>query len=132
MESLITGVHHVAIICSNYRRSKHFYHEILGFQIVTENYRAERKSWKCDLLTPDGTQIELFSFPDPPSRPSEPEAQGLRHLAFSVPDIETMINYLAEYDVRCEHIRVDPYTQKRFTFFSDPDALPLELYELPL
>ncbi|MCW8109201.1 VOC family protein [Alteromonas ponticola] len=129
---MITGVHHIAIICSDYPKSRHFYHAILGFQIAAENYRPDRQSWKCDLVTPDKTQIELFSFPEPPIRPSRPEAQGLRHLAFSVAKLEPMIAHLATFGIECEDIRTDPYTQKRFTFFSDPDNLPLELYEIHL
>ncbi len=132
MEALITGVHHVAIICSDYQRSKRFYHDILGFEIADENFRAERNSWKCDLITPDGTQIELFSFPNPPLRPSRPEAQGLRHLAFSVANLDKMITHLHRHGIECEAVRIDPYTQQRFTFFNDPDNLPLELYEIPL
>ncbi len=131
MTSLITGVHHVAIICSDYERSKRFYHEILGFAIIDENYREERHSWKCDLITPDNTQIELFSFPAPPARPSRPEAQGLRHLAFSVSNIDQAITHLRKHGVQSEAVRIDPYTHKRFTFFNDPDNLPLELYEIP-
>ncbi|NMH60950.1 SMU1112c/YaeR family gloxylase I-like metalloprotein [Alteromonas ponticola] len=129
MEPLIGGVHHVAIICSDYATSRHFYHQILGFHIVDENYRKERESWKCDLRAADGTQIELFSFPNPPQRPSRPEAQGLRHLAFSVANLEAVIAHLANFNIECEPVRTDPYTSKRFTFFSDPDNLPLELYE---
>jgi len=126
---MLNGIHHVAIICSNYEVSKHFYTHVLGFAVIDENYRKERQSYKCDLALPDGGQIELFSFPDAPERPSRPEAQGLRHLAFKVNDIEQVIAHLAQHQVTCEPIRIDPYTDKRFTFFADPDGLPLELYE---
>ena len=126
---MLNGFHHVAIICSNYEVSKTFYTDILGFSVIDENYRAERDSYKCDLALPDGSRIELFSFPGAPSRISNPEAQGLRHLAFKVENIDTVVATLADNNVVCEAIRVDPYTDKRFTFFQDPDGLPLELYE---
>lgn len=126
---MLDGFHHVAIICSNYEVSKTFYTDILGFSVIDENYRAERDSYKCDLALPDGSRIELFSFPGAPSRISNPEAQGLRHLAFKVENIDTVVATLADNNVVCEAIRVDPYTDKRFTFFQDPDGLPLELYE---
>lgn len=127
---MFNAIHHVAIICNDYPISKAFYQQVLGFQVVAENYRAERDSYKCDLALADGTQIELFSFPGAPTRPSRPEAQGLRHLAFKVSDIDTAIQHLADHQVECEPVRVDPYTQRRFTFFNDPDGLPLELYEI--
>ncbi|SEK95878.1 glyoxylase I family protein [Chitinophaga rupis] len=128
--SLLSGIHHIAIICSDYERSKTFYTQVLGMQIVREVYREERRSWKLDLAL--GTQyvIELFSFPEPPPRPSRPEAQGLRHLAFTVQDVDTAVAQLQASGVTPEPIRVDPYTGKRFTFFTDPDGLPLELYEI--
>lgn len=126
---LLKGTHHVAIICSDYVASKHFYHEILGLEILAENYRAERQSYKLDLALPDGTQIELFSFPNPPERPSRPEAQGLRHLAFKVDDIDQVVSYLTDKNIEVEPIRIDPFTNKKFTFFADPDRLPLEVYE---
>ncbi|HEY5752739.1 MAG TPA: VOC family protein [Chthoniobacterales bacterium] len=125
----ISGIHHVAIICSDYPASKRFYTEILPFSIVSEVYRAERQSWKLDLQIGDGAQIELFSFPERPPRPSYPEARGLRHLAFSVPDIDAAVLSLTQKGVVTEPIRVDPVTGQRFTFFADPDGLPLELYE---
>ncbi|RDV25639.1 VOC family protein [Alteromonas aestuariivivens] len=128
---MLEGIHHVAIICSDYPRSRQFYSEILGLKIIDENYRKERRSYKCDLALPDGSQIELFSFENAPTRPSRPEAQGLRHLAFRVQDIANAIEHLSAQGVECEEVRIDPYTQKRFTFFADPDGLPLELYELP-
>lgn len=124
-----SDVHHFAIIVSDYERSKRFYTEVLGFQIVAENYRAERASYKLDLWVNETLQLELFSFPSPPTRVSRPEACGLRHLAFSVPDIEQAVSHLTSLGVKVEAIRVDEYTGKKFTFFSDPDDLPLELYE---
>lgn len=122
-------IHHVAIICANYQRSKHFYTEILGLTIIAETYRADRQSYKLDLALHDGCQIELFSFPGAPLRASYPESQGLRHLAFSVPDIQKIIDVLAAHNIACEPIRKDELTGKHFTFFQDPDDLPLELYE---
>lgn len=122
-------VHHVAIICSDYQRSKYFYTEILGLKIVREVYREARRSYKLDLEVGGQYQIELFSFPEPPPRPSRPEAAGLRHLAFEVDNVEEAIAELHKQDVACEPIRVDEFTGKRFTFLSDPDGLPVELYE---
>lgn len=127
---MFNAIHHVAIICSDYPTAKTFYEKVLGFKVIDENYRPERDSYKCDLALPDGTQIELFSFPGAPARPSRPEAQGLRHLAFKVNDIDTAIAHLNDNQVTCEPVRIDPYTQRRFTFFNDPDGLPLELYEV--
>ncbi|WP_018342199.1 VOC family protein [Cytophaga aurantiaca] len=123
-------VHHIAIICSDYERSKTFYTEVLGCTIVKETLRAERNSYKLDLAINGTYIIELFSFPNPPARPSGPEACGLRHLAFSVDNIEKSIEHLTSKGVVCEPIRVDTLTNKRFTFFADPDGLPLELYEV--
>lgn len=123
-------IHHAAIICTDYARSKAFYVDILGLRMIAENYRAERRSFKLDLALPDGGQIELFSFPDPPPRPSRPEAAGLRHLAFETGDIDAAIGHLEARDVPVEPVRIDEFTGKRFTFFADPDGLPLELYEL--
>lgn len=127
----LRGIHHVAIICSDYPRSKHFYTALLGCQVVAENFRANRKSYKLDLLLPCGTQIELFSFPHPPPRPSRPEATGLRHLALAVERLDDWKAYLESASVAVEEIRVDEFTSRRFFFFSDPDGLPLELYEVP-
>ena len=124
------AIHHVAIICSDYPRSKRFYTQILGFKIIAEAYRAERQSYKLDLAVADGTQLELFSFPNPPERPSRPEACGLRHLAFAVGDIEQLKKDLEQKGVAVEPIRIDEYTGKKFTFFADPDGLPLEIYEV--
>ena len=125
---LLLRTHHAAVICSDYERSRRFYHETLGLEIVSEVHRAERGSYKLDLRLPDGTQIELFSFPDPPARPSYPEACGLRHLAFVVSDVDAAVATLQGRGVVVEPVRVDPQTGKRFTFFADPDGLPLELY----
>lgn len=125
----LTRTHHVAIICSDYPRSKRFYTEVLGLRIVAEAYREARDSYKLDLALPDGVQIELFSFPGAPPRPSYPEAQGLRHLAFEVPDIDAAVAALESHGVAVEPVRIDEFTGQRFTFFADPDGLPLELYE---
>jgi glyoxylase I family protein len=122
-------IHHVAIICSDYERSKRFYLEVLGLRPVAENYRPERQSYKLDLALPDGSQIELFSFPDPPPRSTRPEACGLRHLAFEVADIQAWRDKLERDGVAVEATRVDEYTNRRFVFFADPDGLPIELYE---
>ncbi len=122
-------IHHAAIICSDYERSKEFYTGVLGLPVVGEHYREARGSWKLDLALPDGAQLELFSFPDPPPRPSRPEACGLRHLAFAVDDVPAWATYLQSRGVFVEPIRTDEYTSARFTFFADPDGLPLELYE---
>ncbi|WP_319534625.1 VOC family protein [uncultured Vibrio sp.] len=126
---MFNAIHHVAIICHDYPTSKHFYTEILGLPIIAENYRAARDSYKLDLALPDGSQIELFSFPGAPERPSFPEAQGLRHLAFQVDDIEEVKEYLESKNIEVEPIRIDEFTGKAFTFFQDPDQLPLELYQ---
>ncbi|AFU99980.1 VOC family protein [Simiduia agarivorans] len=125
----LNAIHHVAIICSDYARSKYFYTALLGLHIVAENYRPNRQSYKLDLALPDGVQIELFSFPNPPARVSRPEARGLRHLAFSVASLADAVAHLEAAGVTVEPIRVDEFTGKRFTFFQDPDGLPLELYE---
>ncbi|ASS93054.1 VOC family protein [Peribacillus simplex] len=125
----VKKIHHVAIICSDYEKSKNFYVNILGCDIKQETYRAERKSYKLDLMAGGEYQLELFSFPDSPHRPSYPEARGLRHLAFEVEDIHQAIEDLEKEKIPVEPIRVDEITGKRFTFFCDPDDLPLELYE---
>jgi glyoxylase I family protein len=125
----LQGIHHAAIICSDYSRSKHFYSQILGLTIIAEQYRSERHSYKLDLALPDGTQLELFSFPNAPARPSYPEAQGLRHLAFVVSDVDEAKRDLEAAGIAVEAVRVDDATGKRFSFFADPDGLPLELYE---
>lgn len=125
----IKQVHHIAIIASDYARSKAFYCDTLGFTLQQEVYRAERDSWKGDLALNGHYLIELFSFPTPPARVSHPEACGLRHLAFAVEDIDRACDFLMEQGITCEPVRIDPLTGKRFTFFSDPDNLPLELYQ---
>lgn len=127
--SFIQGFHHVAIIASDYAKSKWFYTTLLGAEILQETYRADRQSYKLDLAFKDGSQIELFSFPSPPHRPTNPESCGLRHLAFAVENVEQAVRFLAENAIECEPVRVDELTGKRFTFFRDPDNLPLELYE---
>ena len=130
MSSPLLGLHHVALICADYPRSRDFYVRVLGLTVLAEHYREVRESWKLVLALPDGGQLELFSFPAAPPRPSRPEAQGLRHLAFRVSALEPVIERLAAEGVECEPIRVDEYTGRRFTFFADPDGLPLELYEV--
>ena len=126
---MLSGIHHIAIICSDYEKSKAFYTKVLGFEVAAENYRKERDSYKLDLKLQDGSMIELFSFPSSPERPSRPEARGLRHLAFSVNQLSDFIEYLKSNKIEVEPIRIDEYTGKKFTFFCDPDNLPLELYE---
>ena len=126
----LRGIHHAAVICSDYQRSKAFYTQVLGLRVVAENHREARQSWKLDLALPDGAQIELFSFPGAPARPSRPEAQGLRHLAFAVHDIDVWAEHLRACGIAVEAIRIDEYTGRRFVFFAVPDGLPLELYEV--
>ncbi len=126
----INQIHHIAIICSDYQISKKFYMEVLGFEVEREVFREARNSWKLDLKVAGKYQIELFSFPDPAPRPSRPEAAGLRHLAFEVNDLEEAILFLSAKNVETEPVRIDEFTGKRFTFFADPDGLPLELYEV--
>ena len=120
-------IHHAAIICSDYPRSKRFYTEILGLAVVAEVFRESRESYKLDLALPDGTQLELFSFPNPPPRPSFPEACGLRHLAFEVPDVQACVAWLEAQGIAVEPVRVDELTGRPYTFFADPDGLPLEI-----
>jgi glyoxylase I family protein len=127
--SLLKQVHHIAIICTDYAVSKRFYTEILGLTILREVYREARQSYKLDLALNGAYIIELFSFPHPPPRPSRPEAAGLRHLAFAVGNIEEAVQQLSTKGVVLEAIRTDEFTEKKFTFFSDPDNLPIELYE---
>lgn len=126
---VLAGIHHVAIICSDYAVSRDFYTRVLGLAVLAENHRAARQSWKLDLALPDGSRIELFSFPAPPPRPTAPEARGLRHLAFATADMDAALRHLQAQGVAVEPVRVDEYTGRRFTFFADPDDLPLELYE---
>lgn len=123
-------IHHIAIICSDYTKSKDFYVNKLGLDIKQEIYREEKDSYKLDLALNGEYIIEMFSFPEAPIRASYPEAQGLRHLAFEVEDIEGAVDALNQKGIKTEEIRIDPYTDKKFTFFEDPDGLPLELYEI--
>ncbi len=125
----LNSIHHLAIICSDYQVSKHFYTEILGLKILNEVFRADRDSYKLDLLVNSRYQIELFSFSNPPERVSRPEARGLRHFAFEVDNLLESVNELNTMGVITEKIRTDEYTGKKFVFFSDPDGLPIELYE---
>jgi glyoxylase I family protein len=127
--SPLYGIHHVAIIASDYEASKRFYVELLGCTVLAENYREQRQSYKLDLGLPDGSRLELFSFPHPPARPSRPEACGLRHLAFRVENVELWTSYLEGHGVTVEEVRVDEFTGHRFVFFADPDGLPIELHE---
>ena len=125
----LLGLHHVAIICSDYAASKRFYTEILGLEVLAETHRPARDSYKLDLAVNGRYVLELFSFPNPPPRPSYPEAAGLRHLAFAVADVAAAIRHLTQHGVACEPSRTDELTGRRFTFFADPDGLPLEFYE---
>ncbi len=127
---MLKGIHHIAIIVSDYERSKKFYTAILGLKIIAENFRKELNSYKLDLSVNGEYQIELFSFPSPPPRVTRPEATGLRHLAFAVKDLDEVIARLKQFDVISEPIRIDEFSGKRFTFFADPDGLPIELYEI--
>lgn len=122
-------VHHIAIICADYARSKQFYTEVLGLRIIREVHRAERQSWKLDLALGEQYIIELFSFPQPPARLTQPEATGLRHLAFAVSDLDATVHHLTHHGVTSEPVRVDEFTGRRFIFIQDPDGLPLEFYE---
>ncbi|WP_028296340.1 SMU1112c/YaeR family gloxylase I-like metalloprotein [Olivibacter sitiensis] len=126
----IKSVHHVAIICSDYPKSKKFYTEILGLKVLREVYREARGSYKLDLAIGEHYVIELFSFPNTPARPSRPEARGLRHLAFAVNNVEEIVSYLQQHHIEAEPIRIDEYTGKKFTFIADPDDLPIEFYEI--
>lgn len=126
---MLKKIHHIAIICSDYQKSKDFYVNKLGLEILAEVYRKERNSYKLDLALNGNYVIELFSFPNPPSRPSRPEACGLRHLAFEVNDVEKVKSELETKGIVSEPIRIDEFTGKKFTFFEDPDGLPLEIYE---
>jgi len=125
----LNRVHHIAIICSDYEKSKYFYTEVLGLQIVREVYREQRQSYKLDLEVAGQYQIELFSFPEPPARASRPEATGLRHLAFEVDDINEAVLHIKEYGIEVEPVRIDEFTGKQYTFFADPDGLPIEFVE---
>ena len=125
----LNKVHHIAIICSDYARSKHFYTEVLGLKVLQEVFREERNSYKLDLEVGGQYQVELFSFPNPVARPTRPEAAGLRHLAFEVDQIDEAVAHIRRHGVIVEPIRIDEFTGKRFTFFADPDGLPIEFYE---
>lgn len=125
----INHIHHIAIICSNYEVSKKFYTEIMGFEILQEVYREQRDSYKLDLKVNGLYQIELFSFPNPPARPSRPEAVGLRHIAFETDDVKLVHQLITQKGVECEPVRIDETTGKEFFFFTDPDGLPIEFYE---
>jgi glyoxylase I family protein len=127
----ILGIHHIAIIASDFAHSRDFYVRVLGCTVLHHAYRKERDSHKLDLLLPGGGQLELFSFPSPPKRPTRPEACGLRHLALRVEQLDDEVTRLASLGVACEPIRIDEWTGKRFTFLADPDGLPIELYEHP-
>jgi glyoxylase I family protein len=124
----LNKIHHIAIIGSDYQKSKHFYVDLLGFKIIRENYRNERDDYKIDLKCGD-LEIELFIIKNAPKRPSYPEALGLRHLAFYVEDVEAMVTQLNKKGIKTEPIRIDDYTNKKMTFFFDPDGLPLEIHE---
>lgn len=128
MDLGLSAIHHVALICADYERSKFFYTKLLGFTVLNEHYRPDRGSYKLDLVQ-GAIQLELFSFPDPPSRPSEPEACGLRHIAFAVDDFDRTVRALKLRGIELEAVRVDEFTGCRFVFFSDPDGLPIEIYE---
>lgn len=125
----ITGLHHLAIITADYPRARDFYHRLLGLPILAENWRKERQSWKLDLALPGGSQLELFSFPSPPPRPTRPEACGLRHLALATDALDDVRDRLRRENVQVEAIRIDEYTGARFFFCRDPDQLPVEFYE---
>lgn len=127
---MLKSLHHIAIICSDYERSKKFYTEILGLEIIQEVYREERSSYKLDLALNGEYIVELFSFLHPPARLSRPEATGLRHISFQVENLDDAVARLQSLQIQTEEIRIDPYTQKRFVFLEDPDALPIELYEV--
>lgn len=126
---MLKRIHHISIICSDYEISKHFYTKILGLTIVREIYREARRSYKLDLALQGEYMIELFSFPSPPPRVSQPEATGLRHISFEVDDLDKAVSYFRDFEIIAETIRLDETTGKRFTFISDPDGLPVELYE---
>jgi len=126
----IKGIHHIAVIAGDYEVSKHFYTEILGFTIIRETYRADRKSYKLDLAINGIYQVELFSFPDHRERASFPESKGLRHLAFAVENVEAAASELRASGVEVQGVRIDEITNKQFCFFYDPNGQPLELYEI--
>ena len=125
----LSVIHHVAIIVSDYTVSKDFYVNKLGFEVIRENYRSDKKDWKLDLRINESTELEIFAPENPPKRPSYPEACGLRHLAFCVENIEAVVAELESLGIKCEPLRTDTFTGKKMTFFEDPDGLPLELHE---
>ncbi len=125
----LNTIHHIAIIVSNYEVSKHFYVDLLGFEVIRETYRKERNDYKLDLKVNDTCELEIFGVENPPQRPNYPEACGLRHLAFYVDNIEKTVEELISLGIECEPIRIDEITNKKMTFFKDPDGLPLELHE---
>ena len=125
----LAAIHHIAIIVSDYEKSKDFYVSKLGFEVIRENYRPQKEDWKLDLRVNESTELEIFAPKNPPKRPSFPEACGLRHLAFKVEDIEKVVAELNALGIECEPIRMDEFTNKKMTFFFDPDGLPLELHE---
>ena len=125
----LSSIHHIAIIVSDYEEAKDFYVNKLGFQVIRENYRPERRDWKLDLRISDTVELEIFAEENPPKRVNRPEACGLRHLAFHVDDVEAVVGELAELGISCEPVRTDTCTGKKMTFFFDPDGLPLELHE---
>jgi len=127
-ELMLNGIHHTSIICSDYEKSKAFYTDILGLEIIRETFRKERQSYKLDLSLNGVYVIELFSFPDPPQRLSRPEASGLRHIAFEVDDLALTVKTLKNKNITAEPIRIDENTGRAFTFISDPDDLPIEFY----
>ena len=129
MSLKLNHINHVAVIASDYQKSKSFYVELLGLKVINETYRAHRDSYKLDLQVDEHSQIELFSFPNPPARITNPEAAGLRHLAFEVDSVSDVYNYLKAKNIEVEEIRIDEITNKKFTFFRDPDDLPIEVYE---
>ena len=122
-------IHHIAIICSDKEEALHFYHDLLGYPIIRENYRPERDDWKIDLQLNDSTELELFIMKDRPVRVSNPEAYGLRHLAFKVASVDEMVAELGGKGIPCEPIRTDTFTGEKMTFFHDPDGLPIEIHE---
>lgn len=124
----LTKAHHIAVIGSNYEASRRFYVDLLGFEVIRENYREARGDWKIDLQLAD-MELELFIIPNCPKRPSYPEAYGLRHLAFRVDSVNDTVRELAEKGIETEPVRIDPYTNCKMTFFHDPDGLPLEIHE---
>lgn len=126
---LLSTIHHIAIIVSDYEAAKDFYVNKLGFAVIRENYRSDRQDWKLDLRVNEQTELEIFAETNPPKRVNYPEACGLRHLAFRVDNMEQTVQELAEKGIKCEDIRIDTYTGKKMTFFHDPDGLPLELHE---